>query len=114
MAVQRKVDRRSGPRSADATPALAPVIVLLLAMAACATIPPQGPPMAAAQCNAEGARPAVGRQPSADVVERARVDSGSAVVRVIRPGDAVDMDFRGDRLNLSVNARNAIDAVKCG
>ena len=113
MAVQRKVDR-SLPGGADAAPVLMPVIVLLLAMGACATIPPEGPPMAAAQCNVEGARWAVGREPGADVVERARIDSGSAAVRVIRPGEMVTMDFRGDRLNLTVNARNAIDGVKCG
>ena len=114
MAAQRKVEGSNIPGSRDAAPALLPVIVLLLSMAACATIPPQDPPMAAAQCNAQGARWAVGREPSADVVERARIESGSATVRVIRPGDAVTMDFRGDRLNLNVNARNAIDAVKCG
>ena len=114
MAAQRKVEGSIPARSRDAPPALVPVIVLLLSMAACATIPPQGPPMAAAQCNAEGARWALGREPVADVVERARIESGSATVRVIRPGEAVTMDFRGDRLNLNVNARNAIDAVKCG
>jgi len=106
----------SSPRSNDASPTLLPVIVLLLSMGACATIPPdgpQGPPMSG-QCNADGARWAVGRAPDNDVVERARVDSGSATVRVVRPGDAVTMDFRVDRLNLNVNARNAIDAVKCG
>ena len=114
MAAQRKVEGSATPRSRDAAPALVPVIVLLLSMAACTALPPQGPPMAAAQCNAEGARWALGREPSADVVERARLESGSAAVRVIRPGEAVTMDFRGDRLNLNVNARNAIDAVKCG
>ena len=120
MAVQRNAcperrgSDRSIPRPADTTPLLMPVIVLLLSMGACATIPPEGPPMAFAQCNAEGARSALGREPGNDVVERARVDSGSATVRVIRPGEAVDMDFRGDRLNLNVNARNAIDGVKCG
>lgn len=113
MAVQRKVDR-SPPRGADAAPVLMPVIVLLLAMGACATIPPGGPPMGPALCNVEGARWALGREPTGDVVERARIESGSAAVRVIRPGEAVTMDFRGDRLNLNVNARNAIDGVKCG
>lgn len=114
MAIQHNVDRRSGPRSTDAAPVLMPAIVLLLSMGACATIPPQEPPMAQAQCNAQGADWALGHAPDGDVVERARIDSGSATVRVIRPGEAMDLDLRGNRLNLTVNARNAIDGVKCG
>lgn len=113
MAVDSKLEG-SNQRPAEAAPKLLPVIVLLLSMGACATIPPEPPAMPVAQCNAEGARWAIGRDPGGDVVERARVDSGSATVRVVRPGDAVTMDFRGDRLNLTVNARNAIDGVKCG
>lgn len=104
----------SDKRRAEGSPALMPVIVLLLSMGACTTMPPQGPPMPISQCNADGARWAIGREPSVDVVERARVESGSATVRVIRPGDAVTKDLRDDRLNLNVNARNAIDGVQCG
>lgn len=91
-----------------------PVLVLLLSVGACATMPPPGGPPPSGLCNAEGARGAIGHAPTPDVVERARVDSGSASVRVIRPGGAVTMDFRGDRLNLNVNARDAIEGVKCG
>lgn len=113
MPVQSKVEA-ADQRPAEAAPLLVPVIVLLLSMGACATIPPEAPPTAGGQCNAEGARWAIGHEPSGDVVERARVDSGSATVRVLRPGEPMTMDFRIDRLNLNVNARNAIDGVKCG
>ena len=91
-----------------------PAIVLVLAVGACATMPPPGGPPPTGMCNAQGAIGAIGRAPTPDVVERARIDSGSTSVRVIRPGDAVTMDFRGDRLNLNVNARDAIEGVKCG
>lgn len=101
-------------QNAEVPRLLLPVIVLLLSVGACATMPPPPGPPSAGLCNAQGAIAAIGRAPTADVVERARVDSGSASVRVIRPGDAVTMDFRGDRLNLNVNARDAIDGVKCG
>ena len=113
MSVQSKVEG-SDTRTPEASPIALPVIVLLLSMGACATILPEEPRMPVAQCNVESARWVIGRDPSSDVVERARVDSGSATVRVIRPGDAVDMDLRGDRLNLNVNARNAIEGMKCG
>lgn len=91
-----------------------PCAALLLSAAACAPMPPAGGPPPGGVCNAEGARSAIGHAPTPDVVERARVDSGSAAVRVIRPGDVVTMDFRGDRLNLDVNDRGAITGARCG
>ena len=96
---------------------LVPVIVLLLSVGACSTMPPPEDPTAvpaAGRCNADGARFAIGREPTPDIVERARVESGSATVRVIRPGDVVTMDHREDRLNLDVNERNAITGARCG
>jgi Peptidase inhibitor I78 family len=35
-------------------------------------------------------------------------------VRVIRPGQAVTMDFRGDRLNVEIDERNRVRALRCG
>ena len=35
-------------------------------------------------------------------------------VRVIKPGQAVTMDYRGDRLNVEVDAHNAIVRITCG
>ena len=95
--------------------AVLPLAIVLLSMVACTTMPPPGAaPLPGAMCNADAASWAVGRAPTADVVERARVESNSASVRVIRPGDAVTMDFRGDRLNITVNDRDAIIGLKCG
>jgi len=96
---------------------LVPVIVLLLSVGACSTMPPPSdvtPPPSAGRCNADAARFAIGREPTPDLVERARAESGSATVRVIRPGDVVTMDHREDRLNLDVNERNAITGARCG
>nr|WP_284040697.1 I78 family peptidase inhibitor [Phaeovulum sp. NW3] len=36
-----------------------------------------------------------------------------APVRVIRPGMAVTMDYRPDRLNIEIDARNRIARVHC-
>jgi len=88
--------------------------LLLLSATACAPMPPAGGPPPGGMCNATGAKSAIGRAPTPEVVEQARVDSGSATVRVIRPGDVVTMDFRGDRLNLDVNDRDAITGARCG
>ena len=100
---------------------LLPVCAALV-LSACVTpapmpssgMPAEPPPRVGGTCNAEAARYAIGKAATEDVVDRARVDSGSALVRVIRPGMAVTMDFRADRLNLDVNDRNAIGSVRCG
>lgn len=89
-----------------------------LAVAGCSTVPPVragGPyPPVEAQCDAERARWAIGREATADVVEEVRVATQSRDVRVIRPGQVVTMDFRPDRVNIRVNERNAITSITCG
>ena len=114
MAVQSKVEG-SDMRPAEASPILMPVIVLLLSIGACATIPPDGSPMPVAQCNAEGAKPgAMGKVASADVVERARKDAGARMARVLKPGQMVTMEYAEGRLNIDVDARNVIINLRCG
>jgi hypothetical protein len=115
MPDRRRAERR--PSRLERQGLVLPLVVLILSIGACATMgpPPEpGMPMAGGTCNAEAVRWAIGREPTQDVVERARVESGSAVVRVIRPGEVVTMDYRGDRLNLDVNDRNAISGARCG
>ena len=54
------------------------------------------------------------RGPVAAFVERIRVDTHARVTRVIRPGQAVTMEFSGERVNVNVNEREAIVGVTCG
>lgn len=74
------------------------------------------PPVAdvAKRCDAGNAQSAVGQAASQDVVDKAVRDSGSSTARVIKPGEAVTMDFREDRLNIEVDAGNMVTAVRCG
>ena len=93
----------------------ATTLAALAALPACAPMPPPGgPPPVSGVCNADGARGAIGRAPTPDVVERARIDSGSNSVRVLGPNDMATMDFRPDRLNLITNDRGAITSARCG
>ena len=103
-----------------------------LALAACSSTPPTEsassstpaespampstttPPMLAEDCKAEPAQQFVGKVASAEVAENARIASDSKTVRVIKPGMAVTMDYRGDRLNINVDAANKIASVNCG
>jgi hypothetical protein len=89
---------------------------LLLSLAACAPMPPTtgGPPPTAFQCVAQPGAWAIGQAATAEVVERIRVDTHSRIARVLRPGQAVTMEFSAERVNVNVNDRNAIIGVTCG
>lgn len=65
-------------------------------------------------CHAEGARAAVGKGASAQVVEQARVAAGARMARVLHPGQIITKEFDGERLNLEVNAKGVVLAVRCG
>ncbi|MDQ2701644.1 MAG: I78 family peptidase inhibitor [Pseudomonadota bacterium] len=96
--------------------AMRPMSVLLLALplAACAPMPPPAPPSLEMQCVAEAGSWAIGKGVDDDIVERVRVDTRSKSVRVIRPGQAVTMDYRVDRVNIKLNERDAIVGISCG
>ena len=90
-------------------------IPLALAAVACApTDAPGGTDPIAGPCDAARLGGLVG-QPFTD---RLRADalrrSGARTTRVIRPGDVVTMDYRSDRLNINLTARNRVERFSCG
>jgi len=89
----------------------------LFALAACdlATAPPQSrsdvpslPPLAQDTCNANTYANLIGQDATA--LERVLILDQ---VRVIRPGQAVTMDFRPERINFNVSAGNRITSITC-
>ena len=93
-------------------------VTALFLLAACATQAPAPPPAAdggsSGACNAEPARSAVG-QPYADALgAELQAKAGAKALRVIRPGQAVTMDFRDDRLNVELDAAGQVKRVSCG
>jgi hypothetical protein len=88
--------------------------LLALPLAACTSLPPAAPPPSAGQCVAAPAAWAVGKAATDAVVEQVRVDTGSRIARVLRPGQVVTMEFSAQRVNVRVNERNAIIGVTCG
>ena len=93
---------------------LAAVLAGPAALSACAAPPPLPPPLPAQQCVATPASWAIGRAATAETVERIRIDTHSAVARVIHPDEVVTMEYRSDRVNVKVNERNAIVGITCG
>lgn len=95
-------------------------LLAALALAACGTTPPPAetgaapPPPAGASCEADPARVVVGQVASASVVEDARRRAGAHMARVIRPGQAVTLEYNASRLNLDVDASGKVVGVRCG
>lgn len=88
------------------------LILPLLALAACTmeTTPVTPPPMPPENaCGAADLQTLVG-QP-ASVLDTMRF---AQPVRVIRPGMAVTMDYRADRLNIEIDKAERIIRVTCG
>ena len=100
---------------------------LALALTACATPanpaapkppptepPPSPMPPPQAACNPEAARPFIGQVATADVVEKARVAAGAQIVRTLKPGQMVTMEYHSSRLTLDVNEGNVVTGTRCG
>lgn len=90
------------------------LLLLPLALAACVETGPTQPgpvidPMPVNACGALDLQFLVGER--ASVLETMRF---SQQVRVIRPGQAVTMDYSPARLNIEVNGAERISRVTCG
>ncbi|MGV3458585.1 I78 family peptidase inhibitor [Sphingomonas sp.] len=89
------------------------LIALPLSLAACSYERP-APGTGIRECNADRVQPLVGREAKPQVIDRAKQRSGARTVRVIKPGMAVTMDYRSDRLNVELDDVNTIKALRCG
>lgn len=66
------------------------------------------------KCVDTGTSWAIGQLADEAMVQRVRTETHSDRVRVIKPGMAVTMDYREDRVNIDVDADNRILKVRCG
>ncbi|UIJ43662.1 hypothetical protein LZK98_11225 [Sphingomonas cannabina] len=71
-------------------------------------------PVRPQECRGGAVQNFVGRQMTPRVQSRLRQRSGAATVRVVRPGQAVTMDFRQDRLTVDIDQRGVIRSLRCG
>lgn len=86
----------------------------LALLAACTTTPAPATLSIAQHCDADAVQPQLGKAAGEDAVETARKAAGAELVRVIKPGQPVTMDFRGERLNLYVDDAGLITRASCG
>jgi len=101
-------------RDADWPRMIVPVVVLLASVGACSAMRPADAGVATA-CRPGNADAFVGRAASADVVEQARLASGSRSVRQVMPDEAApDAAPRVDRLELYLDDHALITRTSCG
>lgn len=65
-------------------------------------------------CDADAVQSLVGQEATEAVVAQATADSGSASVRVLKPGQPATMDYRQDRLNIATDEAGVIEQLSCG
>ena len=68
----------------------------------------------AAQCDASKAQFVVGQNYTDALAAQAQAAAGAKTVRRLVPGQAVTMEFNGERLNLETDASSVIVTVRCG
>ena len=86
------------------------IVLAALGAIGCATAPaaPSG------RCNADGLGNLVGQAATAELGADALRRSDARTLRWIRPGDAVTMDYREDRLNIHLDAAGRVERFACG
>ncbi|MFL9583761.1 I78 family peptidase inhibitor [Stenotrophomonas sp. AB1(2024)] len=65
------------------------------------------------ECNPDVLEQFNGKVADEALVKEAVAASGAKNARVVKPGMAVTMDFREDRLTINVNGKNEIERIGC-
>jgi hypothetical protein len=71
-------------------------------------------PPAMEGCDVSDMKELVGQLYTEALAARARDMTGATLVRTVRPGEAVTMDFRDDRLTLELDAAGRVVSARCG
>lgn len=66
------------------------------------------------RCDSAAAQAFAGKPISEALVEQTQRTTGAGNVRVLRPGDAMTMDYDPTRLNLDIDATGVVQRASCG
>jgi hypothetical protein len=72
---------------------------------------PSGP---TADCNTDSVQNLLGQAYSDSVGETARQRSGSRAIRLLKPGQVMTMEYDPSRINIILDDKGAIQALRCG
>jgi len=65
-------------------------------------------------CDAAALQSQIGQKATPSVMEDLRSRSGSSTARMLRPGQLVTMEYNATRLNLIVDDKDVMTAIRCG
>jgi hypothetical protein len=71
-------------------------------------------PPAMEGCDVSDVKPLIGQPYDEALAARAKEITGATVVRVVRPGQMVSMDFREDRVTLELDPGGRVIRAGCG
>jgi hypothetical protein len=86
-------------------------------LAACAEMPPADPKPPLERegiCDASTLGWTTGKPADAALVQKAQAESGARMVRTLRPGQVVTMEYSQYRLNLYLDANDRVERASCG
>ncbi len=90
------------------------LLAATLLLAGCTPVEMRGEHSPPRECRNEPLKRFIGRPADAGAIEGARRASGARTVRVLRPGEAMAMDFRADRLTVVVDEHRIVAQASCG
>ena len=94
------------------------IALAVLLGAGCTTVAAQESPVHGEtpgyECRSEGLNAFVGQTATAEIGSEILKKSGAKVLRWLKPGQIVTMEFRADRVNVKLDAQNKVEAVTCG
>lgn len=90
------------------------IVLPMLALGACAMTAEGTPPAGEGGCDAAKAADLVGQVGTSELGAKALKATGARALRWTRPGMAVTMDYREDRLNIHLDAQDKVERITCG
>lgn len=71
-------------------------------------------PASGKTCDAAALQSQIGQKATPSVMEDLRTRSGSTTARMLRPGELVTMEYNTTRLNLILDDKDVMTAIRCG
>jgi len=92
-----------------------PVLALAAAglLGACSHIDSEPPRDTHVICNASNLGWTIGKTADETLVRRAQLEATAKIVRVLKPGQMVTMEYSDQRLNLYVDGNNVVTRYAC-
>jgi hypothetical protein len=76
--------------------------------------PPMPSGAAAPDCDSDSVQNMLGQAYSDGAGEAARKKSGSRIIRLLKPGQVMTMEYDPTRINIILDDKGAIQALRCG